>query len=405
MANIKFKIIPALILLAIIFFFFCPWFPGSTLMNTDPVSAIELLLNMDQVDIPFLDSYTILRMMLMIPLFSVLLLCLLYMGKKQGLGHLFFLVFIGVSVLRYHLDLAEQFYAVADNVTIKETYGFRGSGIFFGIIFVLIVISHIKTFKHFVIIAVAGVFSLIVYHTITTPVFQSELFRYLADNLGITGLRTMEHLKIVFTAMSMAILSGIPIGIYISRHEKAADIILYMAGILITIPSIALFGFMMPVLSSIDRAWDAVEGIGIGTVPAVIALALYSLLPIIRNTYIAIKHVDPATIEAGNGMGMTRSQLLFRLQLPLAAPIIMAGIRTAVVMGIAIAAIAAFIGAGGLGLFVAEGLQMATNNAVITGAVMMSLLAVVADLLLGKLENWLTPEGVKLNLNVDMKKG
>ena len=164
----------------------------------------------------------------------------------------------------------------------------------------------------------------------------------------------------------------------------------------ITIPSIALFGFMMPVLSTIDRHWDAVSGIGIGQVPAIIALALYSQLPIIRNTYIAIKNVDPSTIEAGRGMGMTRFQLLIQLQLPLSAPVIMAGVRTAVVMSIAIAAIAAYIGAGGLGLFVSEGLQMATNDSVIAGAISMSLLAIFADIILQRAEAWLTPAGLKI---------
>ncbi|NQT69180.1 MAG: ABC transporter permease, partial [Desulfobacteraceae bacterium] len=165
-------------------------------------------------------------------------------------------------------------------------------------------------------------------------------------------MHTATHIQVVSIALVIAISTGVPIGIYITRNPTAANIVLYVASITITIPSIAMFGFMMPILSSIDRYWDAVNGIGIGKVPAVIALALYSQLPIIRNTYIAIKNVDPATIEAGRGMGMTRFQLLKQLQLPLAAPIIMAGVRTAVVMSIAIAAIAAYIGAGGLGLFV-----------------------------------------------------
>ena len=196
--------------------------------------------------------------------------------------------------------------------------------------------------------------------------------------------------------MVIAIFTGVPIGVYITRHKTAADIVLYLASIMITIPSIALFGFMMPILSSIDRAWDAVSGIGIGAVPAVIALALYSQLPIIRNTYIAIRIVDPATIEAGRGMGMTNFQLLKQLQLPLAAPVIMAGVRTAVVMSIAIAAIAAYIGAGGLGLLVSEGLQMATNDSVIAGAISMGLLAILADIFLSKVEDWITPAGLKI---------
>ena len=111
--------------------------------------------------------------------------------------------------------------------------------------------------------------------------------------------------------------------------------------------------------------------------------------------------MDPATLEAGTGMGMTNFQLLVQLQLPLAAPIIMAGVRTAVVMAIAIAAIAAYIGAGGLGIFVSEGLQMSTNSSVIAGALVMSLLAIIADIVLGKAEDWLTPDGLKITLSTE----
>ncbi|MFH1292941.1 MAG: ABC transporter permease [Pseudomonadota bacterium] len=207
---------------------------------------------------------------------------------------------------------------------------------------------------------------------------------------------TVTHVKIVSIALVIAIFTGVPLGVYITRHKTAADIVLYLASIMITIPSIALFGFMMPILSSIDRTLDVVSGIGIGAVPAVIALALYSQLPIIRNTYIAIRNVDPATIEAGRGMGMTNFQLLKQLQLPLSAPVIMAGVRTAVVMSIAIAAIAAYIGAGGLGLFVSQGLQMATNDSVIAGAISMGLLAILADIFLGRVEDWITPTGLKI---------
>ncbi|MEA3435642.1 MAG: ABC transporter permease [Thermodesulfobacteriota bacterium] len=209
-------------------------------------------------------------------------------------------------------------------------------------------------------------------------------------------MQAVTHIKIVFIALGIAIVTGVPLGVYITRNPVAAKIVLYISSILITIPSIAMFGFMMPILSSIDKSWDAVSGIGIGAVPAILALALYSLLPIIRNTYIALKNVDPATIEAGRGMGMTPFQLLIKLQLPLSAPIIMAGVRTAVVMGIAIGAIAAYIGAGGLGIFVSQGLQMSTNDSVIAGAVSMSLLAILADIFLEQVESWITPAGLKI---------
>ncbi|NIQ89561.1 MAG: ABC transporter permease [Deltaproteobacteria bacterium] len=240
------------------------------------------------------------------------------------------------------------------------------------------------------------ILSIVGYNTFIDPLFLSGPFAFFADNFRLTGIHTLTHIKVVSLALIIAIATGVPIGVYISRHPTAAGIVLYLSSIMITIPSIALFGFMMPILSSIDKAWDTVSGIGIGTVPAVIALALYSQLPIIRNTYIAIKNVDPATIEAGRGMGMTHFQLLLQLQLPLAAPVIMAGVRTAVVMSIAIAAIAAYIGAGGLGLFVSEGLQMATNDSVILGAVAMGLLAIAADIVFEKVEDWITPTGLKV---------
>ncbi|MBC2706062.1 MAG: ABC transporter permease [Desulfobacula sp.] len=239
-------------------------------------------------------------------------------------------------------------------------------------------------------------FSVIAYSTLVHPFFVSGPLKFFADNLHETFVQLAAHIRIVGIALIIAIATGVPVGIYITRHPGAAGIVLYISSILITIPSIAMFGFMMPILSTIDNAWDGVSGIGIGVVPAVVALSLYSLLPIVRNTYIALKSVDPATIEAGKGMGMTNFQLLIQLQLPLSAPIIMAGVRTAVVMGIAIAAIAAYIGAGGLGLFVSEGLQMSTNNSVIAGAIAMSLLAIVADIFLAKAEDWITPTGLKI---------
>ncbi|MFH1155341.1 MAG: ABC transporter permease [Pseudomonadota bacterium] len=211
------------------------------------------------------------------------------------------------------------------------------------------------------------------------------------------GRQILNHFRIVSLALLIAVAMGVPLGVYIARHPGVAGVVLYLSSILITIPSIAMFGFMMPILSSIDTALDSVNGIGIGAVPAVAALALYSLLPIVRNTYIAIKSVDPSTIEAGKGMGMTGFQLLMQLQLPLSAPIIMAGVRTAVVMGIAIAAIAAYIGAGGLGVFVSEGLQMSTNDSVIAGALVMSLMAIASDIFLSRVEHWITPRGLAIH--------
>ncbi|MCP4683778.1 MAG: hypothetical protein GY864_15720, partial [Desulfobacterales bacterium] len=280
------KILLFAILLTFIFFF-QPWFPGDILLEEKPVSAIQMLLNLDDVDIPFLPSYNILRMVLMVPLFSILILLMLYLKlePKSVRTYLFFLGFICMSVFLYLLDLAIEYYAIAENFSFMEAYGFFVTWFLFGVMLISVVISQMRKFEHFLIIGAGILFSIIAYNIITVPFFQSGPFCYLADNLRLTGIRTLEHLRIVLISISIAILSGVPIGIYISRHEKIADVTLYITSIIITIPSIALFGFMMPILSSIDRAWDAVEGIGIGTVPAVIALALYSQLPIIRNTY------------------------------------------------------------------------------------------------------------------------
>ena len=146
---------------------------------------------------------------------------------------------------------------------------------------------------------------------------------------------------IVAIAVVIAILTGVPLGIWITFHRTAARVILYFASIMMTVPSIALFGIMIPILSII--------GHGIGKVPAIIALVLYSQLPIIRNTYAALKSVDHSIIDAGLGMGMTRAQVLLKVQIPMALSVIFAGVRVAVVMSIGIGAISAYIGAGGLG--------------------------------------------------------
>ena len=432
--------------------FFQPWFPGSIIYADHPISAYGMLLNIGDLDIGFLKSYNIMRMVLMVPILALVLFLLAYFRsdfKKSVFMPIFLLMaicssfvpmlfrttgilfgiiltlvllsvvglyyrnafrrgrlgssslstllmFICISVFIYQLDLLQAFYLKIETLRISETFGFWTTWVLMGILTLTIVLKTMKTVEDFWLMVFGVVLSLVGYHTFVNPVFLSGPFAFFADNFRIVGTHTLTHIEIVSIALAIAIFTGVPIGIYITRNPTAADIVLYIASITITIPSIALFGFMMPILSSLDQHWDAVSGIGIGKVPAIIALALYSQLPIIRNTYIAIKSVDPATIEAGRGMGMTRFQLLKQLQLPLSAPVIMAGVRTAVVMSIAIAAIAAYIGAGGLGVFVSEGLQMSTNDSVIVGAVSMGLLAIVADIFFEKTEQWITPTGLKI---------
>jgi osmoprotectant transport system permease protein len=180
---------------------------------------------------------------------------------------------------------------------------------------------------------------------------------------------------------------GIPLGILITRNEAAAKGVINVANVLMTIPSIALFGMMLPVLS--------IFNLGLGKVPAVIALVLYSQLPIIKNTYVAINSVPAAVVDAGKGMGMSKWQLMKEVQLPIAMPLIISGLRTAAVMNIGIAAIAAYIGAGGLGVFIQQGIDRIHQEMIIAGAVLVSALAVGVDAGMALLERYLTPKGMK----------
>ncbi|ANS76652.1 glycine/betaine ABC transporter [Paenibacillus yonginensis] len=191
------------------------------------------------------------------------------------------------------------------------------------------------------------------------------------------------HIELVFLSMILAILVGISLGICITRVPRLRGVTLGTAGILQTIPSLALLGFMIPLF-----------GIGMNT--AVAALFLYSLLPIIRNTYTGITDVDKAVVEAARGMGMTSRQILFRVQLPLAMSVIMAGVRTATVINIGTATLAAFIGAGGLGEFIFLGIQRNIEALTLLGAVPAALLAILIDYLLGLLEKLTTPKGLKV---------
>lgn len=196
---------------------------------------------------------------------------------------------------------------------------------------------------------------------------------------------TWEHIQLVGLAVGVAVLTGVPLGIYISQKESLANLVLAVAGIIMTIPSIALFGIMIPIFSIINQ--------GIGFVPAIVALILYSQLPIIRNTYIAIKNVDPNTRDAAIGMGMTTWQRLYKVELPLALPVIMAGVRMAIVLTIGIGAIAAYIGAGGLGVYIARGISTSYTTMVQVGAIAVSILAISTDVILGRIQKFLSPKG------------
>lgn len=202
---------------------------------------------------------------------------------------------------------------------------------------------------------------------------------------------TLEHLWITLIAAGIAVVLGVTVGIYISGKgkEHLADSVLYLAEIMMTIPSLALFGLLMLLLGAIGLKT-------FGILPAIIALIVYGQLPILRNTYTAIRGIDPAMIEAGKGMGMTERQLLFKVKLPLAVPVIMAGLRNAIVLIIGIAAIAAMIGAGGLGVPIFRGLRNARMDLIILGGVSVSILALLVDFLLSRVERWVVPRGLRM---------
>jgi osmoprotectant transport system permease protein len=187
---------------------------------------------------------------------------------------------------------------------------------------------------------------------------------------------TLEHITLAGVSTLIAALVGIPLGIVITRIPQLSKPILGSANVIQTIPSLALFGFLLPAPWIGDRAGRL----------AILALALYCLLPLIRNTYAGIQSVDPAVVEAGRAMGLTDRQLLFQVQLPLASGVIIAGVRIAVVLSIGLATIAAAIGAGGLGEFIFRGLAMVNNQVILAGAIPAALLALAADFLLGLLE-------------------
>lgn len=217
-----------------------------------------------------------------------------------------------------------------------------------------------------------------------------EAWQFAVRNPELVAGWVTTHIVLSLIAVTFAIILGISTGIYISssRHERAADTVLYLAEIMMTIPSLALFGLLMLLLGAIGLP-------AIGFLPAIIALILYGQLPILRNTYTAIKGVDPALIEAGRGMGMKDQQLLIRVKLPLAVPVIMAGLRNSIVLIIGIAAIAALIGAGGLGSPIFRGLRNARMDLIIIGGIGVSILALAVDGLMSRVERWATPKGIR----------
>lgn len=205
-------------------------------------------------------------------------------------------------------------------------------------------------------------------------------WEFVRRNSGQILNLTLEHIWLVGVSMLLAVAIGIPLGIVLARRagpgSRLTKSVLGIANVMQTIPSLALFGFLLPVPWLGERA-DRL---------AITALTLYALLPIIRNTYTGISEVDPAVREAGIGMGMTRRQLLFHIELPLALSVILSGVRVATVICVGVATIAAAVGAGGLGEFIFRGVASISNQLILAGAIPAALLALFADFLLGLAE-------------------
>lgn len=200
-----------------------------------------------------------------------------------------------------------------------------------------------------------------------------SIFRIYATRWRFFLDLTWEHIQISFIAILVAVVIGLALGIFISEYRKWTPFVMGVTNFVYTIPSIALFGFLIPLS-------------GIGNMTAILALTIYALLPMVRNTYTGIVSIDQEIIEAAKGMGSTPAQIVWKIKLPLAFPVILSGIRNMVVMTIALAGIAAFIGAGGLGVAIYRGIT--TNNSVMTvaGSLLIALLALLTDFCIGKYE-------------------
>lgn len=198
----------------------------------------------------------------------------------------------------------------------------------------------------------------------------------------------VRHIQIIAISIPFALIISVPLGFYISPRPKLAQIVIYITSIMMTIPSLALFGLMVVLLAPFN--------LGLGIVPAVIAITLYSMLPITRNTYIAINQVSEGMIEAARGMGMTKQQILWRVKLPLSIPVIMAGVRNAIVLGVSVATFATLVAAGGLGYFIFSGIARSNLRMVLVGAILVSILGIGVNYFLMLLEIWITPKGLKL---------
>ncbi|MCL2233729.1 MAG: ABC transporter permease [Treponema sp.] len=204
------------------------------------------------------------------------------------------------------------------------------------------------------------------------------LFQFISQNMSSILFRLGEHIQLTGTAISIAILIGVPMGIIISYIKPLNKPTLAMVNLVQAIPSLAMLGFLVPFL-------------GIGARPAIFMVIVYSLLPIVKNTFAGLSNQNAEMLEAAKGIGMTQLQILFKIKLPLALPIIMAGVRISAVTSVGIVTIAAFIGAGGLGFIIHSGIQMANTNMVLAGAIPACILALLVDFVASLIEKRVTP--------------
>jgi osmoprotectant transport system permease protein len=205
---------------------------------------------------------------------------------------------------------------------------------------------------------------------------MSELARFFWERRGEIAALTAQHVLLVASSAAIAVAVGVPLGVALTRRPRLARPVLGAANVVQTIPSLALFGFLIPL--------PLLGGIGART--AIVALVVYGILPILQNTHAGLRSVDPAVVEAATGLGMTGRQRLLAVELPLAFPVVLAGVRIAVVVGIGLATIAAAIGAGGLGVLIYRGVATVDHRLILAGALPAAALALICDFLLGRLE-------------------
>lgn len=207
---------------------------------------------------------------------------------------------------------------------------------------------------------------------------------YLVENSGMLLNKTLEHLYISIMALILAMIVAILLGILLSKKEKLSKVSLTIAGILQTIPTLAILALMIPLF-------------GVGKVTAIIALFIYVLLPILNNTIVGVQNIDRNIVEAGRSMGMTNFQLMKDIELPLALPMVLSGIRLSSVYVISWAALASYVGAGGLGDLIFNGLALYEPEMIIVGTILVTLLALIVDLILAQIEKWIIPKGLKIS--------